>query len=210
MIYRDILEEEMKKIGKCFAEDELAYLALTSKVEFPIRDKLAYNLYKRFYEKDIIVSREWRRSDLVLLAGGEPAFICELKAAYTFDIFNYHDYLGLIEKDITKAKSISTSKTEIASLFLTTHVHQIVNNKFKRVIKYDGGINNALKKFDTQLKMIEAAMKIMKDGFSHFYMKEGKIECGRAFEYDVEIYYWIFSEQNLMINNSANNGQNIS
>ena len=210
MRYKEILEEEMKVLGDSYHENELAYLALTSKVEFPIRDKLAYNLYRRLWEKEIVVSREWRRSDLVLLSGGEPVFICELKAGYTFDIFNHQDYLELIENDFIKAKSISSLQTEIASLFLTTHVHQIVDHKYKRVIKYDGGINNALKKHGTQVKMMEAAMEIMKNGFSKFYVKEGKIKCGNAFDYDVEIYYWIFSEQNLTVDNSANDGESAS
>jgi hypothetical protein len=196
MRYRDILEEEVKRIEDCFNENELAYLALTSKVEFPIRDKLAYNLYKRLKEQDIIVSREWRRSDLAFLYSGQPIFICELKAAYTFDIFSHKAYLDLIEKDIAKAKAISTPQTEIASLFLTTHVHQLVDNRFNKVIKYHTGINNALKKHVSQLKMMETAMEIMGNGFVHFDVKDGIIKCGKAFEYDVEIYYWIFSERN--------------
>jgi hypothetical protein len=109
MKYRDILDDEMKKIAISFNENELAYLALTSKIEFPIRDKLAYNLYKKLWGQGIIVAREWRRSDLAFLDGGEPVFICELKAAYTFDIFKHEDYLKLIEKDIAKAKLKSTA-----------------------------------------------------------------------------------------------------
>ena len=44
----------------CFSDNELAYLALTSKVEQPIRDRLAFALYGAIGE-ECVVSREWAK-----------------------------------------------------------------------------------------------------------------------------------------------------
>ena len=67
-----------------FEPGELCYLALTSKPEGHIRDRLAWLLSKRGYR----VAREWRvRCDLAVLAeDGEPQLIVESKAAYTHDV----------------------------------------------------------------------------------------------------------------------------
>ena len=40
--------ETMESLDQEFSQDELAYLALTSKVELPIRDRLAHTLHRGF------------------------------------------------------------------------------------------------------------------------------------------------------------------
>jgi hypothetical protein len=52
--------------------DELAYLALTSKPEFQIRDRLAYRLHHQLDEMNRRVAREWHRVDLALLDQEKP------------------------------------------------------------------------------------------------------------------------------------------
>lgn len=47
-----------------FEKNELAYLALTSKIEFPIRDKWAFLLHEKLSPTGIIVAREWKWIDL--------------------------------------------------------------------------------------------------------------------------------------------------
>lgn len=68
-----------------FQTNELAYLSLTTKIELPFRDRLAYSLFKELDAKNIIVSREWKRTDLALLQNGLPSVLIELKAMYSFD-----------------------------------------------------------------------------------------------------------------------------
>ena len=106
MKYFDYIKSELDQIDQSFDKNELAYLALTSKVELPIRDKLAFNLYKKFWPEEIVVMREWLRTDLILLKDNIPIIICELKAGYTFDsIYNHINYQSLIPKDINKSKN---------------------------------------------------------------------------------------------------------
>jgi hypothetical protein len=196
MKYFDELKTAMSEIVQSFEKDELAYLALTSKIELPIRDRLAFYLYKKFWKDDIVVTREWLRTDLALLKDGKPLIICELKAGYTFDsIYNNPNYLDLIQRDIAKSKLITIEPIEIVSIFLTTHVHQFIDNKFARIIKYHGEINRALKQFENQEAVLERALFLMNENFKDFDIEKGEIKCGNAFNCHVDIHYWMFSEK---------------
>ena len=68
------IEKELKQallnIDKLFGKNELAYLALTSKIENPIRDKIAVYLNNKLYEKDILIAREWKRTDIAAIKNG--------------------------------------------------------------------------------------------------------------------------------------------
>lgn len=66
-----------------FERGELAYLALTSKPELAIRDRLAWILVRGGHR----VAREWReRCDLAVLdTDGEPFVVLESKAVYGHD-----------------------------------------------------------------------------------------------------------------------------
>ena len=69
-----------------FAPGELAYLALTSKIERPLQDRLAWLLHTRL--PDLVVSREWRATDIAILSAGaeSPLVLLEAKAMYSFDV----------------------------------------------------------------------------------------------------------------------------
>ena len=83
------IEKELKQallnIDKLFGKNELAYLALTSKIENPIRDKIAVYLNNKLYEKDILIAREWKRTDIAAIKNGVAVSLIEIKAMYTFD-----------------------------------------------------------------------------------------------------------------------------
>lgn len=90
------LEAALLKACASFAPGELAYLALTSKPELPIRDRLAWVLHAS--APGVIAAREWAastakaRTDLAVLdeATHEPLGLIEVKAAYTFDFADEH------------------------------------------------------------------------------------------------------------------------
>jgi hypothetical protein len=67
--------------------DELAYLALTTKSEGPMRDRIAFHLHKTHKESEFWVAREWKRIDLAFIGRSdrEPICLVELKAIYTVD-----------------------------------------------------------------------------------------------------------------------------
>lgn len=82
-IARDVLEAALEAVAAGFRPGELAYLALTSKPEGAIRDRLAWALYSSGH----CAAREWReRCDLAVLnEAGDPLAVVEFKAIFTHD-----------------------------------------------------------------------------------------------------------------------------
>ncbi len=80
-VSRQTLEAGLVEVSRAFDPGELAYLALTSKPEGAIRDRLAWALYLDGRR----VAREWReRCDLAVLDDdGEPLALIEFKATYS-------------------------------------------------------------------------------------------------------------------------------
>jgi hypothetical protein len=66
--------------------DDLAFLSLTSKVELPIRDRVAYALSQVASQTGGRIAREYKRSDVTWLVGKVPLAIIESKACYTRSI----------------------------------------------------------------------------------------------------------------------------
>ena len=56
----------LDEVGQTFEENELAYLAATSKIEFPFRDRLAFLLHKRFNQRDTWSRGNWEPCLLAL------------------------------------------------------------------------------------------------------------------------------------------------
>ena len=67
--FRAPLRRELAALAASFQTNELAFLALTGKAELAVRDRLAWALYTALSvaPADLLVAREWRRSDLVVL-----------------------------------------------------------------------------------------------------------------------------------------------
>ncbi len=95
--WNDKLKDALREVGKSFLQEELAFYALTSKIELPLRDKLAYCLFKE-YNKDYDVKRECNRRDIVVFnkPSTKLSLIIECKATH------YHSLL----REKTKSKSI--------------------------------------------------------------------------------------------------------
>lgn len=93
--------------------DDLAYLAVTGKIELPIRDALGAWMTKKFPE--LTVAREYKRRDLVLLRDGTPITVIEGKLWISFEA-NFPNKLhhpnskeGLVAasaSDITKMREL--------------------------------------------------------------------------------------------------------
>lgn len=89
--------------------DDLSYLALTGKVELPVRDQMAIWCQRQF--PDLVVAREWNRHDLVLLADAMPRVVIEGKLWASFNVLDSkklnsshprHGIRGAMERDIEK------------------------------------------------------------------------------------------------------------
>lgn len=58
-----LLDECLQSAGRTYAAGELAYLALTSQIENPIRDRVAYQLHLRLRGTRLDAGREWTGVD---------------------------------------------------------------------------------------------------------------------------------------------------
>jgi hypothetical protein len=58
-----VLLQGLEDAGTSFERGELAYLVVTSKVEFPVRDRFAWELHRRLEDRSHLVAREWKRAD---------------------------------------------------------------------------------------------------------------------------------------------------
>ena len=84
-------------------------------------------------------AREWLRTDIAILEGEVPKALIELKAMYTFDAAldqeNINGFCDAMEKDREKARSLSTSESEIYTVLLATHPHSAVAKAHKRIVQ---------------------------------------------------------------------------
>ncbi len=105
------LAEWLEAAAASIDPGELAYLALTSKIERPLQDRLAWLLHIRL--PGWVVSREWRAIDIAILSAGaeSPLVLLEAKAMYSFDVAWEHragaaTYPRLMQQDIAKARAL--------------------------------------------------------------------------------------------------------
>jgi len=135
------LQSIIANLQGSFHPNELAYLAATSKIEGPIRDRIAFRLHVQL-ESSLLVHREWRDrnnfwADIAVTdEQNRPKFLVELKAhsAPTYE----QGYSQLIRKDLQKLYNAGESDTELYVIFLFNHLYHpaTLDPKFAYAIKY--------------------------------------------------------------------------
>jgi hypothetical protein len=144
-------------LSGAFARNELAYLATTSKVELPTRDRLAWLLHVALGD-DFVVSREWRRADLAVLAKDAVVAQIEAKALYTFDILKEVQddwpptgFIGRLQRDADKMAALAQSDRWLLSL-ITDIRGPIPRHLGRHVVKYASGISKATRNHGEELR----------------------------------------------------------
>lgn len=199
MSFEPLLISALGEIGSAFPPDELAYLALTQKVEHAVRDKLAFKLHQRLIsvQPEALVCREWLRADLAVLRSDKPVLILEAKAIYTFDIVKqgaHHPFPALVAADLEKAAAWSSaapddSPLETFSLVIATHPHTAPGAKYRQAVKYFGGVN----KYAIESNTYEAACTIMSQKMAHVeQVYSCEVRAGKAFDIDVSVFLWLY------------------
>ena len=190
-----VLQNEMQRLDSLFRSDELAYLSLTSKIELPIRDRLAFQLHERFRtEANLTVAREWRRFDLAILERKEPVLLVELKAMYSFDVFTSRaatQYPGAIESDARKmaefTRSNSVRGAGCYTLLLATHPHSAPPSQLDGIVKYSGDIRR-YHPIDGDALLEAVSTQFRK----HPASAAGELAGGSAFGIAASVYWWLF------------------
>lgn len=198
------LNSELDNIKDGFRENELAYLALTSKAEMPIRDKLAYLLHKSFEDKDISVCREWNnpnrpeklRTDLAIIQNEQPLALIELKAMYSFDVINdktFARFKRMLQEDISKNIVCASDKEHCYVLLLVTHpiLNCSISDDLKSVIKYQASMNRA---FSNRLyKSGDLRTETINKLTTAFGEEPKVLRGGSAFGIEVEVFYLLMN-----------------
>jgi hypothetical protein len=194
----DEIAKATKDALSAMPKDELAYLALTTKSEGPMRDRIAFHLHKKHEDSKFWVAREWsKRIDLAFVKREDLTPIClvELKAIYVVDaLLKKKDgrpwFVGPVEKDLDKLKK--TDAPNKFGLILATHVHKDVPENLKGIVK-EYEINRVFEKYkgDSQIILEKAVAKI-REIYGERIVCEGDVAAGRTFKLlDVTLYYWL-------------------
>jgi hypothetical protein len=184
----------LKHLAAEFHPNELAYLAATCKIEFPIRDKLAFYLHKELAGSGLIVAREWDRIDLaIVVPDGRPAAILEAKAMYSFNALrNPAGFTSATTRDEKKAREMADPETAVYSLLLATHLDRPVPQPFLKLVKYSYDVNAALKKHQTADQVRVRAIEVMGSELAHRnVVSSGEIHGGTAFGIAISVLYWL-------------------
>jgi len=197
--------QEMAALEETFYPDELAYLALTSKIELPVRDRLAYRLSRRFPE--LLIAREWYRCDLAILSEeAVPLLLLEAKALYTFDmvgepagtwIARYPDKVKAdIEKSIRSARRTADSEIVPWCLwFIRRSLRQIDSARWRSTGR---GSVKAFRELETAEAIHETASQNLRTKLSSLGpITTGTIQGGTAYDVEVDVDYWVVGPASL-------------
>jgi hypothetical protein len=196
MTQAQLLTQELQALAGSFAPDELAFLALTSKAEFVVRDRLAFRIHRRVGgDKVDLVAREWHHADLAVLRGNAPWLLLELKAMYSFDAMNEASDLANfreeVRRDVRKALALAVQGTEIFSLLLVTHPQGHCDPSLDDVVKYLPRIERTAVRGIQRVRE-EAAGNIAKAFVGEPVALRDTLSAGTAFGIPVSIDYWLF------------------
>ncbi|MCE7082860.1 hypothetical protein [Streptomyces sp. ST2-7A] len=214
-ISADTLTRFLVKAVRTFTSGELAYLALTSKPEHPIRDRLAWILHNEL--PGCVIAREWMspcprertspgakrnraRADLAILRENDhrALAIVEMKAAYTFDFDGagrqtVEKYGQKVKDDLVKAREAGGTEAQAFALLLLTHPTSAPVQPTP-VVKYASEISRSLNKRGaaalavTAREVAENRLKTLGD------VTSGTLSTGSAFGIEVFIDYFLVAE----------------
>ncbi len=196
-----LVAEELISLGDEFSQNELAYLAVTSKIEFPIRDRLAYRLVKRLASEGLsvrrAVAREWKRFDLAIVNDAQRAeLLLEAKAWYTDDLyFENPKVLPASQEDKVKLLNKGPhcgDAPELLTLILLTHIHtpNEIATDWNGVVKYLPYLHK--RKCDFSITNVFNAIRHQYGELEHPIFSVGSIEGGCAFGSRISVIYSIF------------------
>lgn len=192
---QDLIINALTNLHAEFQKDELAFLALTTKIELPLRDRWAFSLYREINET-YNVSKEWKRTDLAILQDQDPKFLIELKAMYSFDAALDADGIGgftdAMSVDEEKAKKLANSDTTIFTVLLATHPHSLIPSSLNGIVKYVPRINKAINKFGSSDEVKQVAFNVVSTALKdRNIVATGALDGGKAFDTPVSILFWV-------------------
>lgn len=197
MNWKDEIVSVISKTHAAINEDELAFLALTSKIENPLRDKIAFEFYKRLKDNKI-VCREYsdkeykiRRADLAILSSnGEPECIIEFKAHS--DLKDIGQWGIEMRKDIVKSQNTS-SEAEIFFVFFVNYMTELPSEPkaVDKAIKYYKSLKQAISSSWDEEKLINEWKNSLKKNNLNSNYELIDIEAGKYYSSSIKIKIFI-------------------
>lgn len=184
--YFKLIESTLDNLGEHFKPHELAYLALTGKIESVIRDRLAYLLHIGGVFKPSVVNREWKKIDIAIVPkrhGGGLGVGIQLKAkSSTYIVVSEARSLRRAAlEDLRKCRG-KVSKAYF--LLIAPHFVGSPGRIFREIFKYrweqvpESKVRNA----------VTGAFK----GWHIVGSHNGKpLNAGKAFDMEVSLHYWL-------------------
>jgi hypothetical protein len=199
-IGKEIIVDSLKETLGEFNENELAFFALTTKIELTLRDRWAYVLFSKLSKSNFLVSREWKRTDIAIIEENKPVVLIEIKALYTFDAIsargNYKKRISYLQDDEEKATRLASKDTDIYTVLLATHPLTSIPYILEGVVKYVPGINGAFSKHQNANNIRKIATERIREEFKgKNLITEGILKAGLAFGIETEIIYWILYKE---------------
>jgi hypothetical protein len=131
-----------------FVRDELAYLAVTSKIEGPLRDYIAFQLHLQL-GNELLVNREWalgrQRIDIAVTDHENcKRYLIELKA-HSLPSFQQELYVEGV-KDLRRLYQAADADSELYFGYFVNHVKASakIPERFRQAIKYWPYLNRDL------------------------------------------------------------------
>lgn len=197
--------DALVRVPEKFKENELAYLSLTSKNESIIRNAFCID----YFHQGKILAREYNRIDAVYFEEDNVKEMYEFTSMYTKDIAdkakfnkNSKSYFSKILRDLDKNAKYRTENTDEYIILISTHPKQKIKNEYRHFVKYMGDLNKATDKWmknnNDFTEMIAEAHNTLREYFPdyQYYMDHCVIKAGKAFDCEVEIYFWILCRKN--------------
>jgi hypothetical protein len=147
MTFKNDIEEIISTLSSKFQENELSYLALTSKIELPLRDKISFGLHKKYADK-YLVCREWKsresnssdRIDLAIINKSNSKVLCLIEFKAQSVVALQKGYTRYLAEDLIKIRDIAQDDSvELYYIYF--------NNKITSELSIDSLYNNSIKYF---------------------------------------------------------------
>jgi hypothetical protein len=196
------LQAAISRAGKTFVKDELAFLALTSKVERPLLDRVAFQLHRELEGSGAMVAREYPvsarvRADIGVLREGKLIGAVEGKAMYTADCMKGRglgpDYPNRMHADLQRYAGTESAVLQVFTLLLATHPGTQIPKSLQRLVKYSGLVNRGFQTHTSAAELERIAGEYLNSKISaEVRVANGKLDAGTAFDIPVDLLWWLY------------------
>lgn len=189
------LDVAIRDAVKSFRKNELAYLALTSKPEATLRDRIALRIRIQIARSKLlmVVAREfWKRVDLAVVdkTTCAPRVFVEMKCWHTANVDGLKAALG---KDISKCRNVlAQHEPRVPTYVVLALIHQDkpVEPALDRVVKYQRQIRRAYRN-RTSARVLAEYMSSLTSAFPGMRRLAVPTFVGKEFGVGVEIHWLV-------------------